>query len=299
MNTALAIDLGGSKVAFRAVGDTVNEYFLAVPELGDTESEFDLIIAHLRSFLLDHDMTDICSCVIATAASVGSDKRISHWPNRPYWRGFDLCARFAHLLQCPVTAEDDCNAAAYAESAGILQSPLLYVSIGTGVGSGLIVDGNIYKGNAFSGPEIGHIQTGLNNAQCSCGRKGCLQAHVSARAILGQTDLPGDTLFAKGQALRHKLDREPAIALKLFKNMAEILGDALMSVTELFVPARIVIGGGFASAFPELIRMATEHFLSLKRDGMPLPDIQPARHDSRSALMGAALLALNQNIEIN
>lgn len=299
MKNVLAIDLGGSKAAFRVAGDTANDHILAVPELGDAESEFDMVIAHLRSFLLSHDATDICGCVIATAATISSDGRISHWPNRPYWSGFDLCERFAHILQCPVTAEDDCNAAAYAESAGIDHSSLVYISIGTGIGSGVIINGKIYKGNTFSGPEIGHIHTGRDDALCSCGRSGCLQAHVSARAILSRSDLPGDTLYAKGQALRKLLNEQPDYIPGTFKNAAEILGKAMISVAELFAPSRIVIGGGFAAVFPELVQIANDYFSSMKRDGLPLPVIQPARYPGNSSVMGAALLALNQYILVN
>ena len=297
MKNVLAIDLGGSKAAFRVAGDTEMDHVVSVPELGDSESEFDLIIAHLRSFLLLHEATDICGCVIATAAAISSDGRISHWPNRPYWTGFDLCTRFSHILQCPVMAEDDCNAAAYAESVGISESPLVFISIGTGIGCGVIINRKIYKGTTFSGPEIGHMQTGRQDALCVCGRKGCLQAYVSARAILSRLDLPGDTLFAKGQALRQLVDKKPAIAMELFKNGAEILGNAMISVTELFAPARIVIGGGFAAIFPELVQSAKNHFLSMRRNGLQLPDIHLARYHSKSSVAGAALIALNHYIQ--
>lgn len=226
-------------------------------------------------------------------------------PNVPCLDGFRLGAALASELEWPVVLENDANAAAIGEmwrGAGRGRHTMICVTLGTGVGGGIILDGKLWRGVDGSAAEIGHI--GLDpfaGVACTCGSRGCLEVYASATAIVRMTresrprypnsilhnteDLTSQKIYEAGKA-------GDELAIEIFRRMGVYLGIGLASLINVLNPEVVVIGGGLSNGWDLFEKHMHQQVLER---AFPIPaarvKILRAECGDDAGLLGAARLA--------
>jgi glucokinase len=211
-------------------------------------------------------------------------------PNFPGWENYPIARALGRRIPYRVYLENDANCAALGEQwrgAGHGHRNVVCLTLGTGVGGGVIVDGNLLRGGRGAGAEVGHIVVDPRGPLCGCGGHGCLESLASGTALKRKTGRSGEEL-----ALRARR-REPA-ALKAFREMGRYLGMGLASLCFLFDPDVIILGGKLSLAFrffgPSLRKEMRQR---LAKHPSKAVFIRPALCGDDAGLLGAARVALN------
>jgi glucokinase len=250
---------------------------------------------------------------ISAAGFVSSDRKtMLATPNIAGWNGVDLDAQLTSLLGLPVVIENDANAAAWGEAAfgaGRGHDHLLIVTVGTGIGGGIVVNGNLYRGGFGTAAEIGHMRVVPEGHLCGCGARGCFEQYASgsalmrhAREAISATPELARNLLALGNGtldgLTGKHITEAAqsgdpVALAAFNTTAHFLGAGIASLCVILDPTRVVIGGGVVEAGEILLAPTRESMVRhMPFAGKhPYPDIVPAELGNEAGLVGVADLA--------
>ncbi len=286
----LALDIGGTKISglLKTSDKDYIESTLLVKKY-HAKTELDEILTFVR-ILIDNSHERITSCGISSAATISEDGIVTRWPNRNYWRGVPLKSSLQSLLKCSqIFIEDDGNTAALSESRALGINSLIYIGIGTGVGGGIICNGNILKGVNGSAAEIGHMLISPYGPICTCERKGCLQSYASGTAILanafhGQLD-------TSHRQLINALSRNDQLAKQAIDIAAEALAIAIINLSEILDPKAVVIGGGMGVGIPDITHCTQDYLSRYAREGQILPETYRAHHGSQSSLFGAMILA--------
>jgi glucokinase len=171
-------------------------------------------------------------------------------PNLPGWKDFDLRVAVRQHLEVPVAIENDANAAVLGEmwlGAGRGTQHFLMLTLGTGVGGGVVIGGNILHGSRGYGGELGHTVVDPNGPVCGCGSRGCLEQYASGTAIARLAKPSYGATTAKDVALAAR--RGEPQALEVYRQVGQYLGIACASFANLFNPECLAIGGGAANAF--------------------------------------------------
>jgi glucokinase len=226
-------------------------------------------------------------------------------PNVPCLDGFRLAAALESELAWPVTLENDANAAALGEmwrGAGQGYRTLICVTLGTGVGGGIILDGKLWRGADGSAGEIGHIGVDpFAGVPCTCGSRGCLEVYASATAVVRMTRearprYPNSILHDTEDLTSAKIYRAgkdgDELAIEVFRRMGVYLGIGLASLINVLNPEMVVIGGGLSNGW-ELFEKHM-HQQVMER-AFPIParrvKIVRAQCGDDAGLLGAARLA--------
>ena len=230
-------------------------------------------------------------------------------PNLRSLYQFKLKAALQEKFHSPVLLENDANAAAVGEAwmgAARGARNVICITLGTGVGGGIILDGKLWRGTDGSAGEVGHTTVDpFHGPQCKCGNSGCLEMYASATAIVRmtkealdaypQSSLHGQTLTAKAIYDAGKGGDE--LAIQTFNKMGDYLGVALADLINLLVPEVIVLAGGGANAwdlFQENMfkQISNRAFKSPSR----IAQIKPAECGDNAGLLGAAQLAFVRQV---
>jgi glucokinase len=169
----------------------------------------------------------------------------------PAWKGCNPVKDLAREFNVRAALENDGDAAALGEAAwgaGKGKSRLIYVTVGTGIGGGIILDGELYRGVDRSHPEVGHHVVDASGPLCTCGFRGCWEALATGPAMAAwfQSKAPADRRYAKNPGAKEifQLAKEgDALAREAVTREAHYLGLGLANLINLFVPDRIVLGG--------------------------------------------------------
>jgi glucokinase len=177
------------------------------------------------------------------------------WGNMPIFNGYAMRDELSKRLNAKVILENDANAAALGEKwmgAGRGVEDLLLLTLGTGIGGGIIVDGRILHGQIGMAGEIGHMTISPNGNPCGCGNRGCVEKHASATAVSAMArllglghDLTAEQVFELAQKSGESGDR----AREIFRVMGEALGIALASLINIFNFPLYLLGGGVVAAW--------------------------------------------------
>ncbi len=221
-------------------------------------------------------------------------------PNVTGWLGTEIRKYLEPRTGLRVFADNDANVMALAEhryGAGKGFSAGLYITVGTGLGSGIILDNRIWRGARFAGAEVGHSIINFDGVPCQCGKRGCLEMYVNAASFArfyGRKVPSGagsKFVFERAQAGDKR-------AIAAIKTSANYLAIGLGSAVEILNPEIIVIGGGVAAAgrpYFDAIRSGIRHYASAAQlKGLK---IRPARLGNDAGLLGAALLPLEPEFQ--
>ena len=302
---ALGIDLGGTQVraALVAEGRIVRRAAQRTDVAGGPEAVIRQFIA-----LAAEVSTGVVIAALGVAAPGPLDTVsgvVDHIPTLPRWDGFPLRDRLSAAFNLPVLVENDGIAAAYGESqhgAGQGLRNMVYVTVSTGIGGGVVVDGQLLHGRRGMAAHVGHLHIAMEGPVCSCGGTGCLEAFASGTALgqrakalaaahpdsfLGRLNQPVETRHAVAGARAGDAD-----CLRLMADEARYLGLGFTSLAHLFSPDRIIMGGGVSQAFDLL---TDGIHATLRAEALvPFRELQvvPAALGDNAGLLGVAGLAL-------
>jgi glucokinase len=233
-------------------------------------------------------------------------------PNLPCWRNFPLADEVSRRRGVRVLVENDANAAGLAEflwGAGTGYQIVFYATLGTGIGTGLVLDGRIYNGRTGSATEGGHVTIDFHGPRCGCGKHGCIEALASGPAIAARAQAAVAKAGARGAKLIElaggKVDAihsehvaaawragDP-LATEILSETMDLLTTWLGSIIDLLEPEVIVFGGGIGELASEWfghIRSKLPAWCIIKR-GVEIPLVL-ARYVADSGIAGAAALCL-------
>ncbi len=191
-------------------------------------------------------------------------------PNIPGWVGTELGKHLKNHLNLPVYVDNDANVVALGElrfGAARRFSSVLCVTVGTGIGGGVIIDGQLWRGASFSGGEVGHIVIETNGIKCRCGNRGCLEAYCASQAMLdrlknkiknGMSEILSDVLSDDIENLNIKkifaaAKKGDQTALEVIEETARILGAGLSGAVNLLNPEAVILGGGIVDGGAGLV----------------------------------------------
>jgi glucokinase len=306
----LGFDLGGTQVRAALIqnGKVIRREALRTDVEGGPEAvmqQFKCLV-DMVSIGLDEKMAAIG---ISSPGPLDIETgEIIHITTLPGWENFPLRRRVAELFNLPTVLENDGVSAAYGEwkeGAGQGTRSMVYVTVSTGVGGGVIVDGNLLRGRRGMAGHIGHMSIATKGPVCTCGRVGCFEAFAAGTALgncaksLAQssTGWLGQIVDKASIDAKHVVEgarQGDAECLDLLTDEARLLGSGFASLLHLFSPDIIVMGGGVSHAFDLL---DAEMHATLQREAMePFRDVRvvPAGLGDNAGLVGAALLALDQ-----
>ncbi len=191
------------------------------------------------------------------------------------WRNAALAEEMESVLGVPVCVTNDANAAALGEQfigAGKGFRNVVFVTLGTGVGGGIVIDGKLFEGFRSAGAEIGHTVIRMNGERCGCGRKGCFEAYASATALIRQTRRAmekhpesemwklcgGDPEKADGRTSFDGMRAGVRTAKTVVKNYIGYLSEGVTNLCNEFRPEAVLLGGGISAEGDTLVKPLSE-----------------------------------------
>lgn len=300
----LGIDIGGTKLAVGLV-ESVTGRVLAVRMCTtppDAAQSYACVLELARSLIAEAAEPPVAAGVCFGGPVAADGRTVRRSMHIPGWELAPLAQWIERDLGLRCTVANDGNAIALAEwryGAGRGVNDLMYLTVSTGIGGGLLLNGSIYHGaHAWAG-ELGHQLLDPNGPRCTCGKRGCLEALASGWAIAHQARArvasnPTSRLaLVAPAAITAQLVAEAAaqhdpLALELWTTALGWLGIGIANATTILNPARIILGGGLTRAgellFQPLRRMVAEYTLD------PAVRVVPATLGSEGGVVGAAVL---------
>jgi glucokinase len=313
-----AVDLGGTKILSLVVdggGSVLGDDLRPTEAAGGPDVVLGRIESSLRSAMAAAGVPALSALGVASPGPIDLARgAVVGAPNLPGWRDVPVASWLSRRFGCPALLENDANAAAWGEftfGAGRGTHHLIYLTISTGIGAGLILDGRLYRGRDGAAGEIGHIALVPDGPPCACGSSGCLEALASGTAIprrlqeaIEAGTVPTLAAFAAGdkpsiellvRAASHPDAAIRAEAGSVWQELGCHLGRGLAAIVNIFNPDAVVVGGGVLMTeqvrgylLEPAIAQMRAHALKLSQQGVPF--LRPALAD-RSGALGAAALA--------
>ena len=310
MSLAIGVDIGGTKVAAGIVdesGQVLDRERRDTPD--DVAHTEDAIVEVVELLAARHDVVAVG---IGAAGWVANDNATVLFSPHLAWRDQPLRAELTERINLPLVVENDANAAAWAEhrygiAAG--EPVVVMVTLGTGIGGGLIIDGVVFRGAYGIACEYGHMTVVQDGRQCACGNRGCWEMYASGRALARDArSLAADSPMAAARMVElaggsiERLDG-PVVsaaaaegdqaALSICTEMGRWLGRGLASLAAVIDPSMFVIGGGVSAAGDLLLRPAREEYRHTLtgRGFRPVARIEQVALGPDAGLIGAADLA--------
>ncbi|MFP4072512.1 MAG: ROK family protein [Actinomycetota bacterium] len=293
----LGLDLGGTNIKVAVIAQDDGELEVVSTVSVDTEAAegpegvTGNLIEVGRAALDEHDIVTVG---LGVPGLFDRDTGEVHlFPNLPgNWRGFPLRERVSEAFGMPVWMVNDARAFTLAE--GVLGSgrghnTVACVTLGTGVGGGLMIDGRLHLGAFGVAGELGHQTVLPDGPLCGCGNRGCVEALVRADVLASNAGKPNATAVFEGA--REGDNR----CLAAVSQMADFLGIGLANVITLFGPSRIVVGGGIAEA-GDLVLGPIEDAVKRRVTLVPTDEIEivPAQFGRFAGAIGAAIAGVQR-----
>ncbi len=318
----IGIDLGGTNIA----AGIVNESYEIIKK-GSTPTnaspdrcadDITADIAALCKKLVEEaglTMDDISSIGIATPGTANCETGEIIYANNLPFRHYDMQGKLSEALGTTkrVYIENDANAAAKAESvAGVAKGSKysVMITLGTGVGGGIILDDKVYSGFNFAGAELGHVVIVKDGRQCTCGRRGCWETYSSAtglirttrekmedarkigRATVMEEMIGGDLNNISGRTAFAAMKQGDALGKEVVDEYISYLVTGLVNIINIFQPNVLSIGGGISNEGDFLIDLLHDKVFAetYSRDGTPQCELKIATLKNDAGIIGAAAL---------
>lgn len=308
---ALGVDLGGSKIAYALVNANGQVLRHAIePTIAEEgpDAIIQRVAARIDKFLTSAPCR-VAGIGVGVAGMIDSRRGVVIQASNLHWHSEPFKEKLLKHLKLPgdmnLWVDKDTNAAALGEmyfGSGQGSTDMLYVSVGTGVGGGMILNGHLYHGTSEGAGDIGHLVLVDDGLLCGCGKRGCLETLASGPAIGRQaTSRLDESATSSLQSLPRELVTAQAVveaarlhdplALQCLATAGKWLGIALAYYLDINNPDRVIIGGGVSLAGPLLLEPARR---VIKERALPpnaeAVKILPARLAADSAVIGAACL---------
>lgn len=302
---AIGIDLGGTFVKVALVCETGAIRFSHKLPIGIDATKnviLDTIEQIIQTALIEsfEKKLQVIGIGIGTPGIVLDGIVIGAADNLDGWEQIDLSGYFSKRFKLPVSVDNDANLMGYGElyyGAARGCTDVVCLTIGTGIGGAIIINGSIYNGYKNRGGELGHIVIEHNGVDCNCGGRGCLEAYASTSALIRRyKELSGeDNEHIDGFYIVKKFKQDDPYALKCIQEHTEYLGHGIASFINTFAPQKIVVGGGISDAgqfYIDMIKkVAKQHMMP---DCGVHTDIVAAQLGNIAGSLGAAAMVFGE-----
>lgn len=311
MGLTIGVDVGGTKIAAGVVdadGRVLQESRAESPATSSAEIELTIadLVAELRK---EHEVEAIG---VGAAGFIDQHRATVMFAPNLAWRDLDLKGDLERRIDLPVVVENDAAAAAWGEftfGAAADSDDLLLVTVGTGVGGGIVLDGELYRGAFGVAAEIGHIRIERNGRLCGCGNFGCFEQYGSGSALVrgAREAASADPSYAavvlaaaggnveqiSGPMITEAALAADAFAIEQLATLGGWLGEGIATLVAVLDPGVVAIGGGVSAAGDLLLDPARESYRSqlTGRGHRPEADFRLAQLGNKAGLIGAADLA--------
>ncbi len=309
----IGIDVGGTGIQIGVV-DRLGNILQKGEVVTRTDLPFDEQIAQMAACCLDtltrsgHSLDELESIGAGVPGVANQATGVIPFCTNLGWHDVPFRTEFQKHINKPIYIDNDATVAGLAESvAGVSAgtSSSVFITLGTGVGGGIVINGKVWSGAHGVGSEIGHMTLELDGEPCTCGNRGCLERYCSATAIIRMArellaTHPDSEIMAlcggKPERINAKMvfaaaRNGDAIGQKVFRRYVCYLAQAINSITAILDPEVIVLGGGVSKAgdfLLDAVREETPKYALFK--SLPLPRIELARLGSDAGIIGAAML---------
>jgi glucokinase len=308
MKVRLGIDLGGTFIKAGIIGKSHQVLYKFKIDSGAKLGRR-YVIGNLKEAY--KILTDICSHKKYTALSLGIGspgtitqpigKVVESSPNIKNWHGVVISKIFKDI-KIPIYVENDANSVAVAEyliSNKCRYKDMIFVTVGTGIGGGIIIDGRLHRGSNYQAAEIGHSIIKHNGKLCGCGKRGCLETYASVPNMMKRFRHWALKFDYKGKKnitpieLYKLFKKQNRAAVKTIEENTDYLGVGLGSLINVLNPQAVVIGGGFADSGREYIDILKKSIKTYAiRSAFSKLKILKAKLGNDAGFVGASLLSL-------
>ncbi len=309
---AIGIDIGGMSIKGAAVDSNGRVYEkFSMPFIKGEDGEITIrkLAETVKEYIAAQGLEDkIAGIGLGSPGTLDVEHGIVNYANNLGWNDLHVADIMHEILPYPVRLTNDANAASLGEAkygAGKSYKTIIMLTLGTGVGGGIIIDGQLYEGNEGKGGELGHTVIVVNGEQCTCGRKGCLEAYASASALIRETKkamrsnkrslmwkISPDIDLVGGKVVFEAAKQGDAPAIKVLDEYIKYLGEGILNYCNIFRPNVIVLSGGIANAGPALFEPLNAYIKERNYGYKSTPEVKvvPAELGYDSGKIGAAAL---------
>ena len=309
MASSIGVDIGGTKILAGLVDE---EGRIGSTARRDTPRRDADAVLGVVAELVDELATpgEVVGVGLGVAGPVDADRSMVFYAPNLAWGGVPVRDILEAKVGLPVVVENDGNAAAWGEfrfGAGADVSDLVMVTVGTGIGGGIVVNGELLRGAHGAAGEIGHMNVVVEGRACGCGRHGCWEQYASGNALVREARHLAAEHRADAELLLSLGDGSPEgvqgihvteaaragdpVAIRAFSTIGTWLGRGLADLVAILDPGTFVIGGGVSEAGDLLLDSARTALAACTNPRQPLPDLRLATLANRAGLIGAADLA--------
>lgn len=314
----LAVDLGGTKIRVAIISERMQvlarEHHDTLADEGP-KAVVGRIFAAIDRLLRSNEVSpgQLGSISLAAAGAIDIEQGlVTSSPNLPGWRNVPLRDMVAEKYGVTTFLIHDANAAALGEQrlgAGRGVKNLVYLTVSTGIGGGIIVDGQLYSGARGGAGEIGHMTIDVNGPLCSCGNTGCLEVLASGKAVAREavrrinsgeqsslTEMvAGNLATITAEKVSLAAENGDPLANAVITQAATYLGVGLVNVVNIFNPEMIIIGGGLSKMGDRLLKPARQ-VVQARAFALSAQTVRmvTAQLGDDAGLLGAAIFALSQ-----
>lgn len=308
----IGVDLGGTNIAAGVVSE---DWKLVVKSSVKTNvDDPDALVKDMADLIkkvisdAGISVSDIKSIGIGSPGTIDSKNGVVVYANNINFHNFPLAEKLKKFIDLPVFMSNDANVAALGEfvAGGAKEyNSAVMVTLGTGVGGGIILDGKIWEGYKSAGAEIGHTVIAVDGEQCSCGRKGCWEAYSSATALIRDTkraiEKNPSSLMAEiaendgkvsGKTAFSAAKKGDSVAQEVIDNYIKHLAEGIANILNLIAPEVVLLGGGIAYEGENLLVPLRKKVKSLVygTDDSMHGEIKSATLGNDAGIIGAAAL---------
>ena len=310
----IGIDLGGTNIATGVIDENykiIGRGKVKTRAPRPAEAIFDSIKEAVDMAVVNAGISydEITSVGVGTPGSVNKDTGAIEFSNNLKFHNVPAKAMLEERLKKPVYLENDANAAALGEAvagSGHGVKNFVAVTLGTGVGSGIIIDGKIYRGSNFCGGEMGHMVINVDGIPCNCGRKGCWEKYASATALVSQAveamqgdkasllwqTCDGDLNKVDGKSIFDAVDLGDETAKAVVNRYLYYVSIGIANVVNALQPETVCVGGGISGQGEKILQpirdMVKAERYSVYAENQA--NIVPALLGNDAGIIGAALL---------
>lgn len=304
----VGIDIGGTKVALRAVSVAEPATVLAEARVDTPPGGGDALVDAVAAAVGSLAGAAPQAVGVGVAGLITRDGVVRYSPNLPGVTEFALRAKLAAALGCPVVVDNDATAATLAEwqvGAGVGHDDLLLVTLGTGIGAGLVLGGRLQRGaNGFAG-EPGHMVVEPGGARCACGQSGCWEAYASGSALarlgadaVAAGEAPAVAALAgdrpvQGEDVAAAVLADDAGAAAVLDRFAWWVALGVGNLVSVLDCSVVVVGGGLVELGDHLLDPVRRHLTTMVMGAAhrPAVEVVPAALGPAAGAVGAALAA--------
>jgi glucokinase len=310
MAVTIGVDIGGTKIAAGVVdeGGEVQAVGRRSTPKRDADAVVD-VITELVGSLVRGTEEEILGVGLGVAGFVDAEQSHVLTASNLGWTNEPIRDKLTRRLGLPVVVENDANAAAWGEfrfGAGVGRDDMIMVTVGTGVGGGIVIDGRLQRGAHGVGAEFGHMIVVPDGRQCGCGRRGCWEQYASGSSLVRyarefaasqREDAAlllefgdGTPEGVQGLHVTEAAQKGDTVALKAFDTLGYWLGLGMADLAALLDPGIFVIGGGVIESGELILGPTRDTFAQslVSREHRPLTPIVPALLGNAAGIVGAA-----------